>query len=240
MNTITPPKPKRGLGITLRTTLLPWLITLVTLGTFIAFLLAQQQRTLLENLESRAQSIALSLRDLTADMMVQEDPAGVISIGQGILKADETLDYLIFTKRGGPSLIQDRSGWRSENLTSPEWQPNPGDARSGIGFVPLFQRRVYRHSTAGESSGISWGWIHVGLSPDRYDRALASVYRRTGGLAILCATLSFLASMVYAQRIVRPILQLREQEEKDARGDRSARDSSEPGDPPGSPAPPSH
>jgi len=213
----------RGPGITLRTALVSWLVTVSTLLLFVAAVIPQQKRIFLENLLSKASGVTVSLHDVTAGAAVNEDFSSVVDHCNEMLNGDRALDYIVLTKNDGYSLILDRSGWRAEMIADKTWRPDDRKPVSGIGVVPLFNRRVFHYSQPFDYSGIGWGWIHVGLSLDSYDRNVAAVYRRTGLLAVGCIMLSLLASAFYARRLVRPILNLRSVVWKVAGGDLSAR-----------------
>ena len=221
-------KPKRikswTLGITLRTALLSWLVTSATLLLFVLVIIPQQKRIFLENLESKAHGVAVSLHEVAAGAAVNEDYSSVVDHCKDMLAGDESLDYIVVTKNDGFSVRFDRiGGWRMEADADKTWRPEKREPVSGIGVVPLFNRRVFHYSQPFDYSGIQWGWIHVGLSLESYDRNVAMVYHRTGLLAICCVALSLLASVVYAKRLVRPILSLRQVLQQVAGGDLSAR-----------------
>ena len=213
----------RGLGITLRTALLSWLVTTATVLIFVTVIIPMQKRTNLENLESKARTLAVSLHNVAAGAVINEDFSSVVDHCKEMLDGDQTLDYLVITKNDGFSLINDRSGWRSETGVSKVWRPDVRQPVSGIGVVPLLNRRVFYYSQPFDYSGIQWGWIHVGLSLDRYDRSVAAIYERTGILAIVCIVISLLASVVYAKHLVRPILSLRQTVRRVADGNLAAR-----------------
>lgn len=212
-----------SLGITLRTALLSWLVTIATLLIFVSAIIPQQKRTFLENLESKAHGVAVSLRDEVTGAAINDDLSTVVDHCNELIRGDKTLDYLVVTKNDGFSLIHERNGWRPESNASKEWRPDKREPASGIGVVPMFHRRVFHYSQPFDYSGIQWGWIHVGLSLQSYDRSVSQVYYRTGLLAIVCIALSLLASVAYAQRIVRPILNLKTVVQDVASGDLSAR-----------------
>jgi len=220
----------RTLGITLRTALLSWLVTISTLLLFVVVIIPEQKRIFLENLESKAHGVAVSLHEVAAGAAVNEDFSSVVDHCKEMLNGDQALDYLVITKNDGFSLIHDRTGWRSENNADKLWRPDRREPVGGIGFVPLFNRRVFHYSQPFDYSGIQWGWIHVGLSLESYDRDVAMVYQRTGLLAIGCIVLSLLASVLYAKRLVRPILSLRQAVQRVAGGDLTARAAVESGD----------
>jgi signal transduction histidine kinase/DNA-binding response OmpR family regulator/HPt (histidine-containing phosphotransfer) domain-containing protein/HAMP domain-containing protein len=213
----------RTLSITWRTTLLAWLVTIVTLLIFVMLILPQQRRIFRENLESKAHGVAVSLHGVAAGAAVNEDFSSVVEHCKEMLDGDPALDYLVITKNDGFSLIYDRTGWRTETNAGKIWRPAKRQPVSDIGTVPLFNRRVFHYSQPFDYSGIQWGWIHVGLSLESYDRNVAAVYQRTGLLAICCMALSLLASGLYARRLVHPILSLRKVVQKVAGGDLSAR-----------------
>ena len=212
----------RRFGITLRIALLAWLITLLTVAIFVSLTIPEQKRTFVENLESKANGVAVSIRDVAAGAVINEDYGSLVEHCLQILKGDKSIDYLVITKNSGESWIHDKSGWRFSQMSG-EWCPGARVPSSGIGFVPEFHRRVFHYSQPFDYSGIQWGWIHVGLSLETYDHSVATVYRRTGFLALFCILVSLFASGLYARLLVRPIMSLQSVVRQIAHGDLSAR-----------------
>lgn len=219
-----------NVGITLRTALVSWLVTLVTLLIFVAVIIPQQKQIFLENLASKAHGVAVSVRDV-AGAALNDDLSSVAVHCEEVLKGDKALDYLVLKKNDGFLLINQRvtavkgkdTTWRYEPNGGKTWQPDQRETLSGIGYVAYFHRNVFYYSQPFDYNGIEWGWIHVGLSLDNYNRNVALVYHRTGLLAVLCIVLSLLASGMYAKWLVRPILDLRTVVQKVAAGDLSVR-----------------
>ncbi|HOW66421.1 MAG TPA: HAMP domain-containing protein [Verrucomicrobiota bacterium] len=223
-----PDRPYR-MGITLRTALWSWGVALVTLAVFAAMIIPRQKQFFRENLESKARGVAVSLRDVAASSVVNEDFSSVVEHCKVILTDDPALDYLVITKNDGFSLFNERPlknklpTWRIETDIDLEWRPSAREPSSGIGRMPLFNRRVFHYTQPFDYSGIQWGWIHVGLSLEAYDRSVASLYHQTLVLGIGCVLLSLLASAHYARWQVRPILDLRNIVQRVADGDLTAR-----------------
>jgi signal transduction histidine kinase/CheY-like chemotaxis protein len=213
----------KSMGITLRTALLSWLVTTATVLIFVIMIIPMQKEIYLVNLESKARSLAVSLHNVAAGAVLNEDYSTVVDHCKEMLDGDKALDYLIITKNDGFSLINDRTGWHSETDVSKVWRPDVRQPASGIGVVPLLNRRVFYYSQPFDYSGIQWGWIHVGLSLDNYDRSVAKIYERTGILAVMCIAISLLGSVFYAKRLVQPILSLREIVREVANGKLTAR-----------------
>jgi len=214
---------RRTMGIAQRTALLSWLVTTATLLVFAVVIIPQQRRIFLEQLESKALSVAVSLKGVIASAAINDDYSTVVEQCREMLDGDQDLVFLVVTKNDGFSLIHDRREWRSEIRKDSLWLPTTNLPANGIGVMPGMPLRVYHYSQPLEYSGIQWGWLHVGLSPERYDRGVNAIYKRTVALAIACVAFSLLASIVYAKRLVRPILNLRSVVHVVEGGDLSAR-----------------
>jgi two-component system, NtrC family, sensor kinase len=201
---------------------LSWMVALFSLSIFVAASVPDQKREIEDNLRSKARGVAASLRDGLATAAVTEDYSGVVDQAVQALAGDDAIDFLVIAKNDGFALIVEKGGWHTAQLGA-FWRPSLRVARGGIEAVPLFGKRAFRFATPYDFSSIAWGWIHVGLSLDGYDRGVARVYRRTGALAVVCVAGSLLASVLFARRLVRPILRLQAMVGKLAEGDLSAR-----------------
>ncbi len=213
----------RTLGITLRTALLSWLVTISTLLLFVTAIIPQQKRTFLENLESKAHGVAASLLAVTSGAAVNDDYPTMVDHCEEMIGRDPGVEYIVLAKKDGPTFVIHQKGWHYETNAVQIWRPERQEPVGDIGVMPLSKYPVFHYSQRFVYSGIHWGWIHVGLSLNSYNRNVATVYQRTGMLAILCVVLSLLASGLYAMRLVHPILSLRKVVQKVAGGDLSAR-----------------
>jgi signal transduction histidine kinase len=202
--------------------LLSWTITLVTLAMFAFAIIPEQKRDLADALHSKAQAISYSLQEVTVGAAISEDYSSVVDQCVQVLAGDNAIDYLVITKNDGLSVIVERRGWRTESMGA-FWRPEVRQVMGSIASVPYFNRRVYSYSRPFDYSAIQWGWIHVGLSLQTYDRSVSSVYQRTGVLAVLGVALSFFASLTYARRQARPIRALQAVVQQVARGNLAAR-----------------
>jgi len=231
-------------GISLKIALVSWLVTIITLLIFVVVIVPEQKRIFEENLASKARGLSASLQDVIASAAVTEDYSSVVDHCRQVLQGDDSIVYIVVSKNDGFSLVHESAGptdpsvlpsskpepqWRQQVLDD-YWHPPVRSATSGIDQVPLFGRRVFRYSRPFDYSGIEWGWINVGLSIDTYDRSVASVYRRTGLLAIGCVVFSLVVSILYARRLVKPIRLLQTVLQRVSSGDLSARASIHSGD----------
>ena len=213
----------RGVGISLRIALLTWLVAMLTLIIFVFVTTPQQKKMFLHQLESKANSVSLSLHNAAAGAAVNEDYASVISTAQTMIEGDPSLDFLFVMKNDGYSLVIERGGWTVLDKVDSYWLDRDRKPSGQIQTVPMFERRVFHYAKPFDYSGIQWGWIHVGLKLDDYDRNINRLYLNTLLLALGCIVFSLLVSLVNARHLVRPILNLRRVVQKIAGGDLSVR-----------------
>jgi signal transduction histidine kinase len=198
------------LGIAPRIALLSWIVAMTTLLIFVFVTVPQQKRVFLRNLESKANGVAVSLREAAAGAAVNEDFASVVTAGTTLVNGDPSLDFLVISKNDGFSLIIETDRWRSEPRIDPFWLPPRREPTGRIAAVPLGGRPVYHYAQPFDYSGIEWGWIHVGLSLKGYNHSVRLLHRNTLLLGLACALFSLSASLLYAKRLVRPILRLQQ------------------------------
>ncbi len=213
----------RRLGIAIRIALLAWLVAMATLVIFIFMTMPQQKKMFLQQLESKANSVSLSLHDAAAGAALNEDYASVISAAQTMLAGDPGLDFLLVMKNDGFALVIEQEGWCVDQRSDAYWLDRERRPDGGINKVPLFDRRVFHFAKPFDYSGIQWGWIHVGLSLDYYDHSVKSLYGNTIALGLGCIAFSLMISLGFARRVVKPVLRLRTVVQKIAGGDLSVR-----------------
>jgi PAS domain S-box-containing protein len=209
-------------GVTARISGLSWMVTLSTLIIFVTASVPDQKRDLLEGLRSKARAVSVSLAEGMAGAAVNEDYSSVVDQCVRELAEDKAIEYVVIAKNDGFSLIVEKSGWRTQNLGA-FWRPAARVPDGHIETVPMFGLRAFHFATPFDYSSIEWGWIHVGLSVDAYDRSVRGIYRRTAVLAIVCTALSLIVSVIFARRLVRPLFRLQSMAQRIAEGDWSAR-----------------
>jgi signal transduction histidine kinase len=213
----------RPTGITRRITLLAWSVSLATLAIFVSIIIPEQKRDLRIQLESQASGVAAALHGEIASAAITEDYSPVIDHAMQVLAQDPAVDFLVVSKNDGYALIIERDSWRTEPNIDRYWRSGVRRPSGVIGIVPMFGQRLFHYSAPFDYNGIQWGWIHIGLSLESYDRSSRDVNERTGLLAIACVLLGLVASVSWAGHFVRPIHRLQGVVERVAGGDLTAR-----------------
>lgn len=212
-----------GSSILVKTAVFSWLVTIATVAIFMWFILPFQKTTFIDNLDSQALLVVSSIRELASGAIVSEDYSEVVDQCMDIVTSNESIHYLVLTRRDGFSLVHNRDGWTMADLG--EWW-RPAGAREVNAFIgpsELSKEAVYHSAHPFDYSGLEWGWLHLGLSLEKYHQDVWSVYRYTGLVGIICIAVSLFASLVYARRLTRPILTLRNAVQKVSEGDFTTR-----------------
>ena len=216
-------KKGRHLSIFLRTVLLGWGLAIVPLFVFVMITVPKQKDIFVNTMASKAKGLAASLHDVAASAAVNEDYSSVVSSAQVLLKGDPEIDFLIIMKNEGFALVIEQKKWGVSQLEDAHFVRPVRETSWQIETSPLFQRRVFHFAQPFDYSGIQWGWIHVGLSLEEYDKSVDVLYKSTGVLALVCILISLLGSIIYARQIVQPILALQSVVQKIAGGDLAVR-----------------
>jgi len=210
------------LSITVRTALLTWIVSIVTLLVFVVSIVPEQKRSQLNHLRSRARGLAVSLGNVAASAVVNEDYSSVVEYCSEILKDDPSIEFIVLTRKDGYSLLHEKDRWTAETLSG-LWRAEGSSVSNGIQVAPLFERRVFLDSRPMAYSGVEWGWIHIGLSLADYDQSMRTLYWRSFLLALGAVVMSLAISLFYARLLVRPLLALKDVVARISGGDLRAR-----------------
>jgi signal transduction histidine kinase len=220
----------KGTGILFRSTLLTWSIVILTMGTFLSFLLPSQKKALIHSLLINGESIATSIGQVTASAIVTEDYSKVVDHCLMVVQKRSAIKFVVVTRRDGFSLLHTDAGWFQEEGAG-DWIPSPSEAGSGsFRFCSMVNDRVYHYSYPFNYSGIDWGWIHIGLSLDTYYAQLRQMYLKTILVAAAFILISLVASFFFARRLSNPILTLDQVTKRVGSGDLNARAEVQTGD----------
>ncbi len=213
----------KGTKILFRSTLLTWSIVILTMGTFLGFLLPSQKRALIHSLLSNGESIATSIGQVTASAIVTEDYSKVVDHCLMVVQKRPAIKFVVVTRRDGFSLLHTEEGWFQEEGAG-DWIPSAVESGTGrFRFCSMVDARVYHYAYPFNYSGIDWGWIHIGLSLDTYNAQLRQMYLSTILVAAAFILISLVASYFFARRLSRPILILDRVTKQVGSGDLTAR-----------------
>jgi len=218
------PAPNLGRSRSLleRTTILTFSIILVSLGSYVALLIPYQEHALRRKLASSAQDIATSVGQAMATAMLFNDYSSIVDHCMLVVKERPSISYVIITRRNNSSLIHTAEGWREDNL-DPSWSPENPLPDGNFRESKIVAGRVFHLSQKFKFSGVEWGWIHVGLTLDEFEQDRLALYWRLLYAGLTCLVLGLLASIAFAKRLSRPIIELESVAQQLGRGQLQAR-----------------
>ena len=208
-------------SILYRAAVVAWIGVILSLGLFILFIIPAQREMLYERLESTAEVVATSIDQITVTSIVVEDYSPVIEHCMKVVQDRPAVLYLVIARRDGFSLVHTADGWSYE--TQPEHWEGKSSAFGQFGTSELTEGEIFHYSHPLHYSGIDWGWIHIGLSLEQFERDLNGIYYQTGILGLLCLAAAFLVSLYFARQLIKPIRELSDATQRVADGDLSAR-----------------
>lgn len=214
------PRPRGG-SLFFRTALFSMVVALLALIIFGLKVLNHERAMVRERLETRARLLAMAIERAMPGGSEEEWKKAATQCLE-FSNAPSDVPYLVISLEGGRSFAWNSEGWRDLSLGG-YWTPeqahwNQAQERvSELSGLPVLH---YNHRFEREDRK---GWIHVGINSQAYETSLITWLRHMASLAVPALVVSCLASIIFSQRIVRPITALREFSERVAAGDLSAR-----------------
>jgi PAS domain S-box-containing protein len=209
--------------IVFRIAILASALIIITLGLFVIITIPFQRTMILDAMRSEAKSTVTSIDQVTASAIISEDFGTVIEHCLRVVSDSPSIQYVVVTRNDGFSLVITSKGWSQKTLGG-VWLP-PGKRKSVSRFLEsdIFPKEVFHYSHPFQFSGIDWGWIHIGLSLQKFHADMAEMYRRTAFLAFLCLCVGICVALIFSRRLTKPILSLDDITQRVARGDLTAR-----------------
>ena len=221
-------RPKRGEKpwqgtIVYRTVLLCWILIIITLGLYVTSIIPYQRKAAIQRMKTQAGGIASSIGQVTANAIFLEDYSFAVDHCLKVVSEAKSIEYVVITKKDGFSLVHTRDGWRSGSLSG-LWTPNStSSSESQITYSGINEKKVFHYTYAFNYSGIQWGWIHIGLSLEDFNKHLREMVKRSLWFAFLCGIVGLGFSILFARKLSLPIKTLDQITRKVADGDLSAR-----------------
>ncbi|MFZ1815649.1 MAG: HAMP domain-containing protein, partial [Rhizobiaceae bacterium] len=170
-----------------------------------------------------AQDVASSYIQANKSALITDDYQLIIDYSMSTVNNSNSILYIAVIKNDATqSFLFQKNNWSNENLDG--FWVNPKNFADGkIINSEIMKDEVYHLSKIFIYTGIEWGWIHVGLSTESYNKANTEMITRAIFLALATILLSFLATFLFTKRLTKPISDLALMAKKIESGDLSAR-----------------
>ncbi len=206
-----------------------WLITITTILIVYLYIIPLQKNIAVERMDNEASDIASSILVANQSALITDEYSLVVEHCQKVVRDSKSIVYIIITKKNGFSLIYTKDGWNTKNLSG-MWLPDSTNLKGRIEYSPIINKEVFHKSVEFSYLGIFWGYLHVGLSLEKYHADVDEMQSYMTKYTILTGLIGFIISLFLAKRITKPILVLDQTTKRIAGGDINARATIKTGD----------
>lgn len=186
-----------------------WGLVLFIIFIFLVTIIPYQRQHFLSGLSERAKVAYTSTAQAAVESIILDDYSLVVEHCVNMVEKNPTLLYVVLTRKDGFSLIHTPTYWRQDTLAG-IWQSQEVAKDNAAFFTKnqFAENQVYHITFPLEYSGINWGWIHLGLSPEKYYNDLRALYIRTFIITLIAGLGGLLVSILYARSLYIPIQRL--------------------------------
>ena len=210
-------------SITLRIVVLIWIIIIFTISFYIFISIPYQKQSLLERMKFEAQDVASSYIEANKSALITDDYQLIVDYSISTVRNSNSILYIAVNKLDSTqSFLFTKKGWSGDELG--EISLSPGNLTDG-GIIEseVLNGEVFHLSKKFIYTGIEWGWIHIGLSTESYNKASSEMIMRAILLALATILLSFIATFLFTKKLTKPISDLALMTKRIESGDLTAR-----------------
>lgn len=210
--------PKRRGSLFLRTAAYSALVTILTLTAFGFRFILHERQVLYNHLRDQAKTLALALDSVAAQAFQEGDFSQAVAQAVRMVHADDNVLYVVFTPEDGPSYVQTTGNGGLRDLGD-AWRPPGNHALGGMRTTALAEGQVFHHTRPMMIGQSGRGWLHVGISVKQYEDGVQGLFQIMLDLVGPGLLIGFLTSFLFANRLTRPIGELKRFAQRVARGD---------------------
>ncbi|MFT5497350.1 MAG: signal transduction histidine kinase, partial [Kiritimatiellia bacterium] len=237
MALLTSSRKYRKIGLRFRTTVAFWLGTVLTVVIVTFFFVRFQKNAYLEGLSSQGIAVVNYAKRLASQYGAEEET--LFELVQDHVKNDRRVQYVVLTRPldelaaqfGLDSVVIKNFAVVPDRLAGAVFAPKEPKGGTGSLQQNLLQPgEVYNYMYQYEWPDNQRGWIHVGLSTAKFRRDVGSMITQSLGVVLICFTISLLLALLFARRLLGPLLQLEDMVRRVANGDLEVRSEVRTGD----------
>lgn len=222
MPTQPPTRPQRGLFV--RAAVLSTLLVIFSVGPCAYFFIKQQREDGWEALNEKVLQDAKMVASLASS---QNDMArsSLKNYCRDLIERSSLLDHIVVVPPEDymPAQLHDGVHWDGQ-VEAGKWRPAPGTPSLSVTqTVGPRGKRVLKCLMALGPEGAPMGWVHVGVSLEKYEESLRAGARNTISTVLLAALAGIIGSFFLARRVTTPLARLCVMSRRIAGGDYSSR-----------------
>ena len=186
---------------------------------FTIYSISNQKEQILKSLESEANGIAKMITFVSSDAIILDDGAFLVEFNSGFIKENKSLETIIITKLDGKNYLINENNWSYENkINAKLLGKQTKEIYSKIMFSPILNKEVFHYVYPITFSGTSWGWLHLSLSLDNYNKKIKTMYTEFITFFTALLLLTLFISYLIAKSLSNPIIKLNKVANKISKG----------------------
>jgi len=192
-------------SIQMRVAFLSWLLIAFAVIVFTVANFYSQKAIIIDRLKSEAINLASSIDQSTASSVYNKDYTGVVDYCLPLVQKGQSIGYIYIVKYNGFALLFTKKEWTTTTLKEKRFTDPRMVGNYEFYYDKHIHKEVFHYAYRFNYSGINWGWIHLGLSLGKYNKEITGTMWNTFLLALLSLIIGFIASMLFARRLIKPI-----------------------------------
>ena len=186
-----------------------FLVIVLFISVFAVYSTQNQKEQILESFSLEAQSIAKMVSYLNSDSIVLDDGAYIVDFSTEFLSENKKIKELIFSNPYGKYYIIQNDSWKFQNSIDKKFlQMQKDSIKYEVLESSISNEKLFHYVYPIVFSGTKWGWLHLGISMDEYDKRIEAMYLEFIIFFISMLFTIFLISFIIAKTLSSPIVRL--------------------------------
>ena len=170
-----------------------------------------QKQSIIDSLQLEAKTMADGITYLNKDSMVIDNQIKVLEFLIDFVQVNKQIKTIVLSRKDKESLLIKKNAWEMVNdLTILYTKSHLKDRNYEIVKSPFIEQTVFKYTYPIYFSSILWGWIHIDLSLDEYNRKINAMYEQFVYFASIMLFTALLLSYFIARMVSSPIVKLNE------------------------------
>ncbi len=204
--------------------ILIFLAILLILSAFTLQVINFQKKSILESLSSEAKSIGDSISFVKKDDMIIDNEIGLLEFVLKFVNQNEQIETFLISRKDGNILSIKKEKWELLDNSKNFYKKNEYRASNFEIVQSLYSnKRVLKYTYPVKISGLLWGWYHLELSLQEYEKKINEMYNNIVFLALVLLLTSIFLSYLIATMITNPVIKLSKVSYKISKGDLTQR-----------------
>ena len=201
-----------------------FILFLFVSASFAVYSVSTQKQMLLNSLEIEVKNINKLIIFVLSDALILNDSSSIVDFLTEYIKNNEKLENVIISKMDKSYFIIKNDSWIYDNKIPQEFTDlEKNTETSTIINSLILDEEVFHYVYPIYFSGVQWGWIHLSMNLDEYNKRLATFYLGFISFFSILFIVFLFVSLFISKSISKPIIALNNIANKISKGNLTVR-----------------